>query len=232
MTWSGLPRVGIVPHLLRDLVRYLHEASAQGQERADVGDVGEAAACRRAAGACQLCHAFCGLGFRLFFFRLQSSMDVNASHMLLFRRLRVIHLCWSRTKDREASPSLPRQPSSPAFYLRYEMQYVRGEALATPLSPRSLVPACIMQRSSNALRERNLCRSSQRHTVPFVIPTYETWKLIISRTCGECLALIALTCRIVRAQSTSAAQDARTMTLWPVLLNTIYPLLRLRPSKA
>jgi hypothetical protein len=80
MTWSGLSRSEAWPHLLRDLVRYLHEASSQGQERADIGNVPEAAACRRTAGACQLCHAFCGLGLRLFFFCLHTSMNFNTLH--------------------------------------------------------------------------------------------------------------------------------------------------------
>ena len=90
------------------------------------------------------------------------------SHMLLFRRICAIHLCWSKTRqERGLATTLPRHPSSPAFCLTYEVDCIRGEALANALRPRGLVPACIMHRSSKALRERNLYNSSQRHTVPF-----------------------------------------------------------------
>ena len=50
-------------NLLWNLIGHQGEASAQGQHGTDSSNIAEAAACRRAARSCQLCHAFCSLGF-------------------------------------------------------------------------------------------------------------------------------------------------------------------------
>ena len=80
--------------LVRNLGGDLNETSCQGYQWADVSNISKAAACRRAARSCQLCHPFRGQGFGLLItFHLQLSGN-NFTMLLLYGcRLRALEDC-------------------------------------------------------------------------------------------------------------------------------------------